>query len=130
MTNKTLLQQLLAQSHWNDRYRILLDAAKNSESAKSLRTDKNSVSGCSAKTWISHHLQNELHYFQVDSESKIIKGLALLLADIYNGKSTNEIKAIDISAIFQQLQLNKYLSQSRSNGFYALQKSMLQALSC
>ena len=59
-------------------------------------------------------------FFQVDSESRVVKGLAAFLLVLINAKSAQDIAQLDIEKIFAEAGLKKHLSPSRSNGFYAL----------
>lgn len=122
---ESLLDKLQGSSHWNERYKLLITAAKELSPRDNIQLPEYNITGCAVKTWVRHYKKNDHNFFEVDSESKIIKGLALLLADTYNDKTLNEMTAINIDNIFQQLDFKKHLSQSRSNGFYALQKKML-----
>jgi sulfur transfer protein SufE len=125
----SLLQKIQDKPHWHDRYKLLMTAAKELNTTEDIKSEKHKVPGCTAKTWLKHSTLNKQHFFEVDSESKIIKGLALLLVDIYNGKSLEDISTIDIDEIFQQLDFKKHLSQSRSNGFFALKQRIIELAS-
>jgi sulfur transfer protein SufE len=121
---KDLIHAIEQSPSWQQRYKLILDAAKNMPAAENLRIEASRVSACTAKTWLSHRQCEQLHYFEIDSESQIIKGLGAILLATFDGKSSAEIQAADLDTLFSRLDLKKHLSPSRSNGFKALFESM------
>jgi cysteine desulfuration protein SufE len=51
-----------------------------------------------------------------DSDAKIVKGLIAVLLTIYSGKTPEEILALDVKDLFDQLGLSRNLSPARKNG--------------
>ncbi len=121
-------QDLLAVKSWQQRYKILLGWGKPITVKPQLRQEQYLVKGCESEVWFQHYLEDGLHYFIIDSDSSIIKGLAALLLLWLNGKSTEEINAIDITAHYDQLGLQRHLSPSRMNGFSALLDQALSSV--
>jgi sulfur transfer protein SufE len=56
----------------------------------------------------------------MDSDTRVVKGLMMILTIIFQGKSAAQIAAIDVNAIFTQLGLLNHLSPSRANGLLAI----------
>ncbi len=119
---------LLAQKGWQNRYRCLLQWSKLICEKKQLRIKKYLVKGCALETWLYHEEQEGLHYFAVDSDSRVVKGLSVVLLLHIHQKSAAEILEFDIDALMNKLDLEKHLSPSRGNGFKALWESALARL--
>lgn len=119
---------LASQQSWQQRYRELMQWANVIQTKPALRQEQFLVQGCESDAWLDCQQLDGRYYFQIDSDSRIIKGLAALLLVLLNGKTQVEIEALDISRVFSQLQMDKHLSPSRSNGFYALLNQALSYL--
>jgi len=59
-----------------------------------------------------------------DSDSKIIKGLLVLILSACNGQQTIEIAEIDLRTMLEQLDFGKYLTPSRSNGLLSVMQTI------
>ena len=105
---------------WQHRYKTLLRWGSRISPKPAIRQPQLIVKGCESQVWLSTVKHQERYYFELDSDSNVIKGLAVLLLVWVNGRSQQEIMAIDIEGRYQQLGFDKYLSQSRMNGFKAL----------
>ena len=64
-----------------------------------------------------HHDQ---HFFVLDSEARIVKGLMAIMLCLVNGMSNAELKKFELAQAFDKLKLKPYLSQSRSSGLAAM----------
>ena len=51
--NHSLYMQLLALPDWNDRYKLLIKAARELNPHSDIKQEENLVAGCTAKTWLS-----------------------------------------------------------------------------
>ncbi|MGS2722756.1 aminotransferase class V-fold PLP-dependent enzyme [Porticoccus sp. GXU_MW_L64] len=122
------IDQLRQQRGWQQRYRQLLKWADAIVAKPGIRTEGNRVRGCEANTWLSHRMVDNRYQFLVDSEVRVVKGLAVLLLLLVNNKTTTEITALDMDALFAELGLEKHLSPSRNNGFHALVERVLQVV--
>lgn len=112
-------------SSWQSRYKKILMLGKSVTAKKHLHKDKNLVSGCESRLWLSvdKYLganSKEIYFFSVDSDSIIVKGLAVLVLCRVNGESKEKIKNVDFESYFNELGLDKYLSESRFSGVQAL----------
>lgn len=88
-----------------------------------LKTEPNRVRGCMSPAWLAGGLEDgdpPVLRFVGDSESVIVKGLFAVLAEVYNGRPPEEALAVDLSDIFERLQLGEALSPNRRNGFYSM----------
>ena len=57
------------------------------------RDEAHLVRECQVNTWMDIHLEDGMLSFQADSESLIVKGALSLLAELYNGRTLEEIRA-------------------------------------
>jgi len=76
-----------------------------------------------SQVWIVGHQRSPTDpamSFQVDGEAPIVRGLAALLAIIYEGRTPEEVEAFDADAMFDQLGLFDHLSPQRHVGMYAM----------
>ena len=55
-----------------------------------------------------------------ESDAQIVRGLVAVLYIIFEGKTAQEIKSIDVDMIFQKMGLDQHLSPNRRNGFYSM----------
>lgn len=106
---------------WEERYRYLIDLGKTLPAMhESLRTDSNLVRGCTSKVWMESSFQDGVFHFQADSDAHIVRGLIAILSILYQGRTADEIAAIDIRDVFSKLGLEQNLSPSRRNGFFSM----------
>lgn len=113
------LQQALG---WQAKYKMLMAWGNRVQVKPWLRCDERRVPGCETALWLAHAEEGGHHWFAVDGESRIVKGLAVLLLAHINGQSRRAIAALDLAGLLQTQGLEKHLSPSRSNGFHALVK--------
>jgi cysteine desulfurase / selenocysteine lyase len=105
---------------WQKKYKLLIQWGSRINHKPQIRQDTFLVKGCESAVWLQHQQEGKQHYFLIDSDSNIVKGLSALLLIWLNRKTTKEIQAINIAERYQQLGLEKHLSSSRINGFLAL----------
>ncbi|EGG93826.1 Cysteine desulfurase [gamma proteobacterium IMCC1989] len=121
-------QALAEVKSWQKKYKLLINWGNRINHKPQIRQDKFLVEGCESAVWLQYKKENERHYFLIDSDSNIVKGLSALLLVWLNGKTTEEIELINIAERYQQLGLEKHLSPSRMNGFLALLKKAKELL--
>jgi len=115
-----VLQQPL---DWQSKYRLLMQLGKKLPSIpEKMRQNEWLVKGCESRAWLLHYYDsaNNKHYFLLDSEARIVKGLLAIMLSFINGLSQQELKQLDLQRAFDALNLKPYLSQSRSNGLNAM----------
>jgi selenocysteine lyase/cysteine desulfurase/sulfur transfer protein SufE len=117
-------RDLMAVKSWQQRFKTLVGWGKHITEKPAIRQDQYLVRGCESTVWLKHQAQGERHYFLMDSDSNVIKGLSALLLVWFNGKTSKEIALLNIPDRYQQLGLQKHLSPSRMNGFMALLSAM------
>ena len=103
---------------WEDKYRYLIELGENlPPMSDAEKTPENKVNGCMSQVWITHSLKEGRHQFKMDSDAHIVRGLEAVIYTLVNDKTTEEIKTLDIPAIFDEIGLNEHLSPTRRNGF-------------
>lgn len=112
---------------WEDRYRYVIELGRALPPLPpELRNDPNKVRGCASQVWLATRTVPDagggppkLH-FEGDSDALIVRGLVAILFAIYDGKSADEILAIDAPAHFAKLGLKEHLTPQRSNGLASM----------
>lgn len=114
------VDDLLQEKGYQQRYKKLMQWAAAINDKPDIRQEHYQVKGCESQLWLKTINDGERFYFLIDSDSRIIKGLAALLLLHINGKSAAEIQDFAIKPLFEKLALDKHLSASRQNGFATL----------
>ena len=128
-SQRAIFAEVRQQRDWQQKYRLLMQLGKALPPLPdALKRDELLVAGCESAAWLCHQQQNGRHYWGFDSDARIIKGVITALLSQLNGLQADELKAIDIHALYQQLGLAQGLSPSRSNGVAAVLLRMQQAL--
>lgn len=122
LTREQLHRELMAQSHWQGRYRIIMKlGSRLPPLAPQWRREEAEVAGCESKAWLYRHRDEAgHHHFLSDSESRIIKGLLVLILSACNHGDDDVLRGLDLDSWFGELGLSAHLSPSRANGLAAL----------
>ena len=122
-TIKDALDSFSKSKNWVDRYRQLFTLAdKNVPIDEQWRKDEYLIEGCESPVWLIHHFDTEQqrHFILADSDSKIIKGLLVLIICACNGQSSESILAFKLEPMLVNLDFGKYLTPSRSSGLLSV----------
>lgn len=123
----TLKKQIQALGSWQNKYRQLMQYAKNlPELATEMKVDNALVTGCESNVWLYKDFAEDegTLVFSADSDTRIVKGLLYLILTMVNGLTPSEVVDFDIEHEFEALGLTKQLSQSRGNGIRAIAKEI------
>jgi cysteine desulfuration protein SufE len=115
-----LLQQ---PTDWQSKYRLLMQLGKKLPALpEKMRQTEYLVRGCESRAWLLHYHdeQQDKHFFVLDSEARIVKGLLAVMLSLVNGMSSTELQQFELQKAFDTLNLKPYLSQSRGNGLSAM----------
>jgi len=109
---------------WEDKYSYLISLGNILPTMDNiLKTEDTKVKGCISQVWLVLGLdKTQKINFLADSDAKIVRGLVAVLFIIFNGKSINEVKNLDIDDIFKKIGLEEHLSPNRRNGFFSMLK--------
>ena len=82
-------------------------------------TDAYRVEGCLSNLWFVPEFRDGLCYFQVDADSHIVRGIALMLAQYYSGEKPDDILKHD-PGFLSEVGITQHLSPNRRNGLSRL----------
>ncbi len=108
---------------WEEKYDYIINtlAKKVPFMSNEYKNDETKVDGCMSQVWIKVIKNpNNTYSFLGDSDSVIVKGLIYILLDVYNGKTSEEIKNIEVEQIFDKIGINAHLTLKRRNGLFAM----------
>lgn len=124
LTVDRIIQNFEILGNWEERYRYVIDLGRKLPGLEEqFKTEDNRVKGCVSNVWLITRVGEgspPVLEFVADSDAHIVRGLVAILLAAYSGKTPEEILAVDIRNIFRQLDLEKHLSPSRSNGFFSM----------
>lgn len=121
--SNTDLPQLQQEKDWQSKYRILMQLGKKLPPVpEKMKQPHLLVKGCESRAWLMHYHDKtaDKHFFVLDSDARIVKGLMAIMLCLVNGMTSTELAKFDLCHKFDQLNLKPYLSQSRGNGLTAM----------
>jgi cysteine desulfuration protein SufE len=130
-TNDTRVEELIDNfaflDDWEDRFRYLIDLGRKLPPMdEALKTEETKVRGCTSQVWIVDEVKPgagstapTLHFI-ADSDAHIVKGLIAVLMEIYDGRTPEEILAVDIRDAVGRLGFQQHLSPNRANGLFSM----------
>lgn len=129
VTTDSLIETFSHFADWQNRYRYLISLGNSLPPFPiDAKKPEHLVAGCESKVWLLHQYDAGKHYFLLDSEAKILRGLLMTLWLALDGRTTEVIMQFDLNAYLSALYLSKYLSASRMNGlqkiFQAVQRTI------
>ena len=128
-SQQAIFAEVSQHRDWQQKYRLLMQLGKALPPLPdALKRDELLVAGCESAAWLCHQQQDGRHFWAFDSDARIIKGVITALLSQLNGLHRDELTAIDIDALYQQLGLAQGLSPSRSNGVAAVIRRIRQVL--
>lgn len=125
MTIEQIIDDFAVIDDWDERYRYIIDLGRKLPPlAEAQRVPDVKVRGCASQVWLIAKRDTAngrtILTFVGDSDAMIVRGLIAILLSLYNGKTADEILAIDAKEILSRLGLDTHLSQQRSNGLFAM----------
>ena len=90
---------------------------------KEFKTDAFRVDGCLAKVWFVADLAGDQCRFRVDSDSAVVKGIAVLLCDFCSGQTPAEILQSS-PAFLEELGITQHLTPNRRNSLGKIWQKM------
>ena len=123
-----LAQEFDYLDDWESRYGYLIDlGAKLPPLDPHYKNENTRVHGCVSQVWLYADYQQGVMNFYGTSDSDIVRGLIALLLKLYQGQKPDDIIRHQPETFFNRLGLDKHLSASRSNGFYAMIQKIKQS---
>lgn len=108
----------------NEKFRYLVDLGRKvAPYPDEFRNDDFLIKGCLSQLWLHPNFEDGLLQFDVDSDAAIPKGIAAILAKVYNGCTPNEILEHD-PKFLTEVGIEQHLSMNRRNGLSNLIKQI------
>lgn len=127
MTLDAIRSDFALLDDWEDRYRYVIELGRGLPPLPdALRTEANKVRGCASQVWLASSTRPAAASgaaqleFVGDSDAHIVRGLIAILFAMYQGKTPDQILAVDARAGFAELGLAEHLTPQRSNGFFSM----------
>lgn len=114
---------------WPSRYAYLIELGeKLPPFDERHRIEENRVKGCMSQVWVqaAQRPGSRKIDYTGDCDTAIIKGILAVLIELMSGLAPEEIRQLDLEALFDALQLRENLSPSRHFGVYAIVELMKQ----
>jgi len=87
------------------------------------RTDAHRVPGCVSRVWLHGEVRDGVCHFRLDADSALVKGLASLLCELYDGAPCRDAVAFDTKAL-ETLRLTETLSPTRQHGLSQVRRAI------
>ncbi|MEP3050919.1 MAG: SufE family protein [Erythrobacter sp.] len=101
----------------DERYRLLIELGRDLEDMPdALKTDATLVRGCSASVWVYPTEKSNTLHFLADSNAAITKGIVALVICAVQGKSAEDVAAMDVAELLAPFDLKNQLSSNRTQG--------------
>lgn len=106
---------------WEERYRYIIELGRDVPPFEpALKVPELKVRGCSSSVWIKGDWPDDVLALSGDSDAHIVRGLMAILFALYQGKTREDVRAIDARAQLDELGLAGALSPTRTNGLYSM----------
>jgi cysteine desulfuration protein SufE len=107
-----------------DRLSYIVDCGRKAPPlAAEFKTEAFRVEGCLAKVWFVPEYADGRCKFRADSDSAIVKGIAVLLCDLYSGQPALEIVQSS-PAFLEELGITQHLTPNRRNSLAKIRQIM------
>ncbi|ENU1226431.1 MULTISPECIES: cysteine desulfuration protein SufE [Providencia] len=122
-----LLRNFSRCQDWEERYLYMIElGGRLPELTAVQRCDNNLIAGCQSQVWIDMQKQADgTITFAGDSDAAIVKGLVAIVIILFQGKTAQQILALDVKSFFEQLALEQHLTPSRTQGLNAMIRTIL-----
>lgn len=115
-----LIDEFAMFDNWMDRYQYIIDLGKQlPDFSDEWKNDQTRLDGCQSNVWVHSEMQGENLHFYAISDAAIVSGLIAILMRIYNDRPPQEIVETPPDFL-AELDLDKHLSPTRSNGLHAM----------
>jgi len=119
-----LIEQYAAIEDLQERMALLVDRARKMPPLDpSLRTEEARVQGCMSRVWLAPVIEAGLCRFRVDADSTLVRGLAALICEIYDGAAPSEVLAVE-PELLEKLQILPNLSPTRRHGLQQVRNAI------
>lgn len=121
---KEIAEEFSFFPEWTDKYEYIIEMGhKLKDFPKDKMTEEYRIKGCQSSVWLTAEMKDGKIYFNSDSDSSIVKGLASLMISVLSGRTPDEIINAKLDFI-NKIGLRQHLAPTRSNGLSAMIKQM------
>lgn len=126
-----LLRNFSRCQDWEERYLYMIElGGRLPELTEAQRSDSNLIAGCQSQVWIDMQKRADgAITLTGDSDAAIVKGLVAIVIILFQGKTAQQILAVDVKSFFEQLALEQHLTPSRTQGLNAMIRTILSRAS-
>lgn len=111
---------------WQEKYReIMLIGKTLARLPEEFLVDSARVHGCESNVWLYCRVDEKRLMIQIDSDSKIVKGLLVIVLGYFQDAQVNALSEEGFLLYFERLALKRHLSPSRNNGIQAVAQQLL-----
>lgn len=90
------------------------------------RTAESLVRGCTSRVWLVVWVEEGRCRFLMEAEAPLVRGLAALLCELYDGEAAGEIAAFE-PGLLAPLGLEAHVSPQRQHGFGEIRRTIREA---
>lgn len=106
---------------WEEKYQYVIDLGRQLEPlGEQFKTEEWKIKGCQSQVWLVPNFTGGLVHFRGDSDAILVRGIIAIVLLIYNDKTPQDIKTVDVIKIFATLGLEENLTPSRRNGMMSM----------
>lgn len=91
--------------------------------AEDERDDRHRVQGCASGVWLVGEVRDGACFFRLDADSSLVKGLAALVCEIYQGAPAADVAAHE-PTLLEDLRLADQLSPTRRHGLAQVRRAI------
>lgn len=111
-----LIEDYLIIDDVQERLGAIVDRARQCPPLRETeRTEAHRVRGCISQAWVVGTAQDGRWAFRGDADSPLVRGLVLLLCELYSGATAEEIHTVE-PEVLEKLGFTRMLSPTRLNG--------------
>jgi len=119
-TQKEIIGEFKKFNDWMDKNSYLVKLGKNLPTIDSkYKTEKYLIKGCQVKTWFHSAFIDGKVFYDIDSESMIVRGIIALLVRVLSGQKPEDIRNADLYFI-DQAGLRENFSPTRANSLFKI----------
>lgn len=118
---ESIKSQLASNAGWEPLFRSLVHYSKQLPNfSDSMREEASEIKGCENQVWLLHQRKGEKHFFALDSNARITKGILAVILAFFQGKEKDQVSQEELQRYLRDTGLTPFLSPSRNNGVNAI----------
>lgn len=115
MTFTDIQQQFALCKSWEERYRLLIQLSRTlPKLSEAELASLPEIHGCESRLWFQ--FQASPRKVQAYSDARLMQGLLAVIIAYIHEKSDEELRQLDLQALFSELKIASHLTATRLNG--------------